>query len=358
MRNVEELIARTDCSLEHSRPFVIYSEVGSKTIQAYFSEDNPSEIEPFSGRGFVFAPYQYDNNALFLNFDNSSSLHLEHTEWSQELTSLSGENRPCTESEMSSYLRLVKDALSLIKVKTVKKVVTSRCSSIALRDFDLNSLFRRLFGLYPDAFCYIWYHPESGLWCGATPELLVQTDGQEFHTMALAGTKPYEQYLPANWSEKEEEEQQLVVDFIVNRLQKVTSVVKLSKTRTHRAGQVVHLRTDISGMLKKNKTTLGSLVRTLHPTSAVCGMPRKLSSNFLEKQEGYDREYYTGFLGPYNQEESMGKLYVNLRCMKLFKDKAHIYVGGGITEQSDPQSEWEETENKKRTMLEVLSAML
>ena len=359
MSSLIQLVSSILGAIEGKRPFVIFSERGTGQAKAFFQKTVADDLQgSFTGEGFVFAPYHYEDNGLFLCFDQCDSLLLDPNETTGEGLQIEHAQFQGTGKERERYLKLVQDALSLINFRMAKKVVTSRKTTVPIANFGWENLVKNLFGLYPDAFTYIWYHPSSGIWCGATPELLVQTDGQEFHTMALAGTRPYHQYLPADWSPKEEEEQQLVVDFIVNRLQKVTSVVKLSKTRTHRAGTVVHLRTDISGILKKNKTTLESLVKTLHPTSAVCGMPRKLVTKFLHENEGYDRGFYTGFLGVFDSDKGLGELYVNLRCMRLTPEEATIYIGGGITEASDPESEWQETENKKQTMLNVLAPML
>lgn len=76
----------------------------------------------------------------------------------------------------------------------------------------------------------------------------------------------------------------------------------------------------------------------LHPTSAVCGMPKHQALEFILAHEGYDRQFYSGFLGPVHME-GRSSLFVNLRCMQLAADYASLYVGGGITAQSDPASE-------------------
>src|SRR5690606_2571312 len=99
---------------------------------------------------------------------------------------------------------------------------------------------------------------------------------------------------------------------------------------------------------------------------AVCGLPKEKAMHFIKENENYDREFYTGFLGElnYNDEafdnqvfikESYADLYVNLRCMKLNKDFATLFVGGGITKDSYPDKEWMETVHKTTTMLEILS---
>ena len=176
--------------------------------------------------------------------------------------------------------------------------------------------------------------------------------------MALAGTQKYEENKILNWSEKEREEQQIVIDAITDRLQKVTSVLKISKTYNRRAASVVHLCSDITGILKKGKANLPNITSYLHPTPAVCGRPQKVAKEFILNNEGYDREFYTGFLGPVCENKSCSNLYVNLRCMKIENNSVQLFVGGGITLASNPLEEWVETQNKLVTMLQVLQPML
>src|SRR5690606_26762889 len=155
---------------------------------------------------------------------------------------------------------------------------------------------------------------------------------------------------------------------------RLTEELNISETYTSRAGGVVHLRTDISGKMGSPEN-LETLINTLHPTPAVCGFPREKARDFIVKEEGYDREYYTGFLGELNFQEQVlrpggnrrnienlayktvrkrSALYVNLRCMKLERNQALIFVGGGITEDSVPENEFLETVNKAQTMRKVL----
>ena len=102
-----------------------------------------------------------------------------------------------------------------------------------------------------------------------------------------------------------------------------------------------------------------SLIRALHPTPAVCGLPRVKANNFILKNENYKRTFYTGFLGELNLKDSesnvqYSQLYVNLRCMEVDENKASIFVGGGITKDSNAEKEWEETVFKTKTMKRVL----
>ena len=121
------------------------------------------------------------------------------------------------------------------------------------------------------------------------------------------------------------------------------------------AGNILHLNTEfIVDMKATNFPQLGSvMLALLHPTSAVCGMPLDRAFQFLIEHEGYDREFYSGYLGPINFQNQTN-LYVNLRCLQLLEKEAIVYAGAGITQDSDPEKEWEETELKMNTLLQVL----
>ena len=83
---------------------------------------------------------------------------------------------------------------------------------------------------------------------------------------------------------------------------------------------------------------IGDIIKTLHPTPAVCGLPRNLAKDFILQNEDYHRSYYTGFLGELNFKNQQSSLFVNLRCMEISGETASIYVGGGITKESIPET--------------------
>ena len=87
-----------------------------------------------------------------------------------------------------------------------------------------------------------------------------------------------------------------MTDFIVDSLQDQSTSLKISEPYTMRAGNVMHIKTDIQGKLKAG-AGLKEMIEILHPTPAVCGFPKEPARQFLLKNEGYDRECYSGFLG-------------------------------------------------------------
>jgi len=251
--------------------------------------------------------------------------------------------------------------------------VLSRQETVNLSETNPISIFKRLLERYKSAFVYCWYHSKVGLWLGATPETLIKIEGNRFSIMALAGTQDYKGSLDVVWQNKEKQEQQLVTDFIVDNLKPSVDSFNVSDVVTVKAGNLVHLKTMISAQLKPD-TPLKQVVKVLHPTPAVCGLPKESAKQFILEHEDYNREFYTGFLGELNCETTIAprsgrrnienrayavtrkstQLYVNLRCMQLKNQQAIIYVGGGITEGSNAESEWEETVSKSLVIKSVL----
>ena len=266
-----------------------------------------------------------------------------------------------TEAE---YTALVRAGVAAIEDKAVVKVVSSRAAHRALpAGFDPLVAFEELSRKYPRAFVSLVSVPGVGTWLGASPEVLAEvTASGQFHTMALAGTQPLvpgTRPQDAIWRQKEIEEQALVARYIVSCFKQLR-LREYHETgpRTVAAGQLLHLRTDFEVDLQNvpSPASLGTdMLRLLHPTSAVGGMPKAAAMAFLQQHEGYDRAYYSGFLGPVNvTAPGISRLYVNLRCLQLRPTEAILYAGTGLTVDSDPAREWQETEMKLQTISAVL----
>lgn len=235
----------------------------------------------------------------------------------------------------------------------VKKAILSRLKHIALdASFDPIAYFERLEKAYPDALVYIMLHPTQGLWIGATPEILIAEKNENWTTVSLAGTQKLssEDY---KWGDKEIEEQEYVSAHIRETLQELGINNFLENgPHTAEAGSVAHLKT----IFKFNASPAGfnylKYVDKVHPTPAISGTPLKESIALINNTEIHNRELYTGYLGRASEETI--DLYVNLRCSQVFSDKLVLYLGGGITKGSDLKLEWEETEEKAKTLLKQI----
>jgi isochorismate synthase len=260
----------------------------------------------------------------------------------------------------------VAHAIAEIEAGTFQKVVLSRTKTAELpADFEVLTAFNRLCAAYPNAFVSLVSLPDEGTyWLGATPETLVSVDAAgEFRTVSLAGTQsataPDGSVVRpggARWSQKEIEEQALVSRYIIECFKKIRLREYVENgPKTVQAGNLLHLRTDFCVDTRAvHFPQLGTvMLDLLHPTSAVCGLPKAPALAFIQRHEGYDRSYYSGYLGPVNVGGET-HLFVNLRTMKIDGARATLYAGAGITEDSDPHAEWLETELKCQTLLGVV----
>jgi len=249
------------------------------------------------------------------------------------------------------YLNKLKDVIQVIKENNLPKLVLSRRKIFTdFNEINLEESFKNLCKTYPNAFRYIFIKGENA-WIGAFSEVLGKFNKttHEFETMSLAGTIPVSE----SWTEKEIEEQKPVSSYIRNVLENfsINSEIQESETYDHISGNIKHLRTDFK--LKINPEDLDSIIEELHPTPAVCGIPKDFCKEKIEQFEKFPRELYAGFIRI--ETEDFIQYFVNLRCAKLFSDSVHLFVGGGITAQSNPQKEWIETELKSEAVLKNLS---
>ena len=153
------------------------------------------------------------------------------------------------------------------------------------------------------------------------------------------------------WSTKNIQEQRIVATYITECLEQFTDNYVEEGPRTVRAANLVHLRSDFTFSLNDNDH-IGNLLQALHPTPAVCGLPKFETFRFIMNNEHTPRRYYSGFIGPMGTEET--HLYVSLRCMNIDGDVCHLYAGGGLLKDSILEQEWNETEAKLQTMLQLL----
>ncbi|MEQ9286545.1 MAG: isochorismate synthase [Cyclobacteriaceae bacterium] len=271
------------------------------------------------------------------------------------------ENAKVREKNKEEFKNLVEESIEAISSGSYQKIVPSRNKQITLsQNFKPVKEFLKLCGVYENAFISLVFVPNGGLWMGATPELLLSIkDNQTFRTEALAGTQniPHDFELSkAAWTQKEIEEQALVSRYIINCFKSIR-LREFSEygPKTVKAGNLIHLKTEYTvNMDEVNYPLLGTaMLDLLHPTSAVCGMPMKPAAKFLKEKEGFDRSYFSGYLGPSNIENNTS-LFVNLRCMHILKNRAVLFAGAGVTEDSDPEHEWLETEMKFQTLLNVI----
>ena len=351
-----ELFLKVKIQQEQQLPFVLFCKPNSDKIVGLFQKnDHLYFIENFDEKGFVFAPFDLETIPF---------IPLEHSDvYVGKVSSVDYfiDTKP---SNLNSsvgkdfFEDLVSKGIKAIQENQFLKVVLSRKEAIEILYFDIATTMKKMINSYPSAFNYCFFHPKIGTWVGATPEQFLKTNGNTIQTVALAGTQIVNKSENNSWQEKEITEQQLVTDFIMDSLKDLVKEIVVSCPYTFKAGNLLHIKTDVAATLKSKKK-LKKIINALHPTPAVCGLPKQAAKDFILKNEGYDREYYSGFLGELNIDlvtfnTLQTDLYVNLRCMKVKQNKAQLFIGCGITKDSNPEDEYWETVNKSMTMKKII----
>ena len=250
-----------------------------------------------------------------------------------------------------------------------RKLVLARSERVDVNyRLDAENLFMEACHRYPRMFVTLFSTPQTGMWLVATPEILLGKSESScqpsFSTMALAGTMRLEGELlqfdnpdrsgvqDIRWSQKNIQEQRLVATYIADTLKDFADDITEQGPYTTRAANLVHLRSDFT-FVPKPHVGIGDMVDALHPTPAVCGLPKDSARTFILDHEPSPRLYYSGFCGPLDMEGDT-RLYVSLRCMQLHSGYCSLYAGGGLLVDSVEELEWQETEAKMQTMKQLL----
>lgn len=340
--------------LSNRLPFVLYNKPNNGHLVGLFQKDTALyTANQFTESGFVFAPF--NGTPIVLIPENQSEVLIEN--WTADGNAMEVSIPDSDHQGQIAFENLVSKGIEAIHKNEFQKVVLSRTETVNLSHFDAMATFKKLLNNYPAAFTYCFFHPEVGMWFGASPEQLLKVNSNKFETIALAGTQKFEGNENVNWENKEQEEQRFVTDFILENLENVTSDMAFSNPYTYRAGNLLHIKTDISGTLHED-SNVKQLLDILHPTPAVCGLPKEKARDFILEHEGYDRRFYSGYLGEFDvdfhSEQRITDLFVNLRCMEIKGDSAVLYIGCGVTKDSDPHKEYIETVNKSMTIKKIL----
>ena len=333
--------------IQGGRPFAFWSLPGSVDWQGIAQND--THIDLFDAQhsdGFIIKAFNDNKNIGFIRSDlRFDSENLTYKNEIESAISASTIDLP-KELSKDDYLIQCTSIIDSIRNNNAEKVVLSRVKKKKY-DGEAALLFLRLVDAYPDAMVFLYFFKDR-LWIGATPETLLKVEGDKFYTMALAGSKA--SGMETKWTNKEREEQVYVERYVDMQLKKHALEYSTEGPKTINAGPIEHLCTAFRGDLISGKYL--DLLNDLHPTPAVCGIPVETAKKIIEKVENHDRLDYTGFIGPVNRLAK--HLFVNLRSALIAKDYMYLFLGGGITKDSIPEEEWNETELKARTLLRIL----
>jgi len=364
---LSKLIHLINVCHEKNIPFVCFRLPGRTSIHTWIQSSGrvilANNIHEIADRhGFIYVPFHGQTNRPVVLFE--PELIFKNNDISESsmakiagMTALQKEpviSEPVFQSK-EGYLQQVSSVVKLCQAGLKKAVLSRIIQTGKKQDFNAGSFFIRLQEKYPAAFCHFIHLPGIGTWTGASPETLLWISEQHVKTMSLAGTQAKTgDSKEIRWMEKEMEEQRLVTEYIHQILNNFgIRDYQIDGPRTVNAGKALHIATAFSFDRVHLQGRIVDILDQLHPTPAVCGIPKEKALELIKQTETHNREYYSGYCGLFNVKDRTD-LFVNLRCMKILEQSFNLYVGGGITAKSVPRKEWEETELKSQTLLSII----
>ncbi|MBM7621453.1 menaquinone-specific isochorismate synthase [Bacillus tianshenii] len=364
--------------------------------QSLKNQDN-QKIGPVIYGGFSFDPKKektklWDNFAdalfvlptiMFTSIDNENYMTINY--WSdseeshlQELmrikeelgkgSSISHAFAPeivkCLEMDPNDWKESIQTVTNRISDGVMDKVVLARELRVLFNDeINVDHVLENLLEEQSNSYLFT-VERGSDCFIGATPEQLVKKDSNHVHSMCLAGsigrgaTLQEDEKLGKNLltDNKNIHEHELVVQMIKSALQEVChDVTTPTEPNLYKMKHIQHLHTPVTANTGK-EVTLADLVNLLHPTPALGGYPREISMETIREVEKLDRGWYAGPLG-WMDEQNDGEFIVAIRSGLLQGKEASLFAGCGIVGDSDPESEYRETQMKFRPMLSALGGI-
>ena len=234
--------------------------------------------------------------------------------------------------------------------------LTRRLSAPLPPDADVAALGAALAEGNPAPYSAVVRVPAAGcLVASASPERFLRRDGDVVASSPIKGTAPD----PSGLTAKDRAENVMIVDLVRNDLGRVCEFGSIDVpalwSLEHHPG-LVHLVSTVTGRLRPGCGWADAIDATFPPGS-VTGAPKLAALEQIAELETAPRGVYCGAVGWVDADTKQGDLNVAIRTFWVEDGKLHLGTGGGITWDSDPDDEWEETELKARRLLQVASAV-
>ncbi len=272
-------------------------------------------------------------------------------------------NVPAIDSpEYLQWIHSVEGAKEQIANNYYNKIVLARELVIKLEHKVTDTkVLHRLRNQYPDCYSFLIRQNEKSSFIGCTPERLASFKGDYLYTEGLAGSSPRGKSATEDAklemdllsSLKNLDEHNFVLRAIEGNLEPFAENLELQpKPGIKKLNNVFHLHTPIKAKIKK-EVSKTEVLKTLHPTPAVGGFPKKDAIPHITTFENFERGWYAAPIGWINANGE-GEFAVAIRSGLIKKDEVRFYAGCGIVGASDPVKEWEETNVKFIPMLSAL----
>ena len=230
-------------------------------------------------------------------------------------------------------------------------------------DFEGTDLYRAIRALNPSPYMYHLLLDGVEL-VGSSPELLVRVADGRVVVRPIAGTRkragtPEEDDRLAEEllaDEKERAEHVMLVDLgrnDVGRVSEYGSVEVTDLMTVERYSHVLHIVSQVEGRLPAGTSAL-DVLRATFPAGTMTGAPKVRAMEIIDSLEPERRGPYAGAVGYIGAGDQRMDLAITIRTCVIANGEANVQAGGGIVADSNPEMEWEETENKARAMLTAI----
>ncbi|MCH5318573.1 MAG: chorismate-binding protein [Paramuribaculum sp.] len=260
---------------------------------------------------------------------------------------VSTEPFPSASTDFMTYYAIVRELVAEHRRDNAKTVI-SRVIRFQT-SVPVMTVASRYFRKMTRTFRFLYFTPQTGLWLGATPELLYEWTASTgaFRTMSLAGTrkKSIGSDKP-EWDDKNRKEHDYVTDFIHDAFSELGVKHTVMTGNSLSFGNLEHICDMIDGT---TDVPPAKVIDKLDPTPAVAGFPIGDAAQRIIYYEPHDRLCYSGFVSVTDKKKT--SVYVNLRSavVRPHADGSYdyaIFAGGGITKSSNPIDEWKEAASK------------
>lgn len=259
---------------------------------------------------------------------------------------------------LDTYLAAVTSGRDAVRAGEMTKVVIARDIIItADKPLDVRAILRRLRASFGSSYRY-----SIDGFIGASPELLVERDGDIVRSHPLAGTTPRtgdpatDARMAAELiaSMKNQVEHRVVIDVVNDTLLPWCSYLDWeAEPSIVMVANVQHLGTRMEGWLSKPARSVLDMAQALSPTPALGGHPRADALALIAAVEGMERGRYGGAVG-WLDADGNGTFAVAIRCAEIDGCQARLFAGGGIVADSDPLAELAETQAKFQAMVSAI----
>ncbi|QHS23105.1 isochorismate synthase [Virgibacillus sp. MSP4-1] len=268
------------------------------------------------------------------------------------------------EKSAEEWKETVRSATERIENRQMNKVVLARELRVSFNhSIPVSKVLENLLEQQKQSYIFA---VESGEDCfiGATPERLVKVENGELLSTCLAGTSPRGETPQEDevlgkellYDEKNRMEHAFVVDMIKQAVEACSDHVEVPESPVlYKLRNLQHLYTPVRGRLREGHSLL-EVVRSLHPTPAMGGVPREEALSFIKDEEQADRGWYSAPIGWMDAMDN-GEFAVAIRSGLIQKNEASLFAGCGIVKDSDPEKEFRETQIKFSPMLMALGGL-